>query len=436
MPAFDHEITDLRGFVLATTRADRAGTAPGGADPVPIRNYSATEVAVELDQLRTAQVQLAVDWPAAEELYFDGVADGDGNTHRIAALGRMLRTYIRGKAQPVFWDVIDRPQWNARNGQVLVSAKQRPRLMKHFARYGDTVVGASTDPHPPDSPLDYRTIRNLVAAAENTATQNNYPPLGVELGSNDAPLAGATVEIPRGTNIFDEIGQVQEARYGPDWEIEPRDDRGICQTDDDGNTWPYYARLNTFEKQGTDRSATLVFRYVAPQVDATPNNLADFDWDPGGDVVRNEVTVVTQGTDTAPGHRVFGHDLGSWRDIGIYADWQNPEGGNSEAVTDAALQDLANDIVAAYSRPPNFFTLQTRIENARGGLVVPRYGIDYFIGDEVMAIVAKHGMAFSGVARITKVTVRQVDSAGNVQTDIEVTPKVTSQSSIATGADD
>lgn len=520
---FDTEITDLRGFILATTRADRAGMGPDDTDPIVFRNYSEPSITIPLSELREAETTLSVYDDAAETLWFDGAPDAAGEVYRIGALGRMLRMYFRGSAQPLFWDVIYTPDWKAKPGYVVIQAQQHPRLKAHFAHYGDQVVGPSSGPAP-DNPLDYRTLRALIDAAENLPTQNNYPPLGIDAitgiqtqettpwvvdadgasggsftltvnGNTTASIAynasaatvqsalealtgltsgntrvekpvsgvsiwgifftgtpatldyevtaasgvtGATLtvsraskKIDRGANIFDELTGNQETRYGGDFEFEPRDDLGTAGTDDDGGTWPLISRLNTYDKQGTDRSATVTFKYVQGETD---NNLDDFGWEPGGPDTRNEVTMVTQGTETEPGRRTFGHDLSAWKDVGIYAEWQNPEGGNQTGVSDRALQDLANDQVAAQGRPPNYLTLPTRVEGADSP-DAPVYGTDYFVGDIVAVECAKGGMQFSGNARVTKVILRAADKAGNGRTEITVVPSVASQDSITTGGD-
>lgn len=529
VPTFDVEVTDLQGFILATTRTDRAGDGPGGADPVQIRNYADVSIPTPLSDTREGAVSFSAYEEVAGLLYFEGIPDDSSATYQIGALGRMLRIYVRQSTQPKFWGPIVIANWEAGSGRVLVTAHdQSVRLKKHFARWGDETVGEFGDPAKPLNPLDYRTIRRLVEHAENTPTQNNYPPLGIDIasGSNDGldapwvvrhdhtsgnftltfdgdttgniaynasastlesalealssigvgdvvvtkpsaglweivltgaldgaldPLTGSVgslaggdyftvarslIEIARGDNIWERVVEVSESRYGPDFELEPRDDLGVCQTHDDTVTeWPFYCVLNTYEQQGTDRTGTLTFTYIEGAAD---NNLEDVEWEPSGDPVRNTVTSVGQGTETDPGERVFAHDLDSWTDIGIYVNWQNPAGGNTE-FTREAMRDVANDEVAAYSRPPNFFTLRVRAERPAGfdpTHDIPRVYEDYDVGDTIDVDVQKGYMVFQGTGRITKITPRQLDQAGNLKCDIEVVPSVTSQASITSGDDD
>lgn len=526
MPTFDVEITDLRGFVLATTRDDRVGAGPGGDDPLVFSNYADVALPTPLSDTKEAQASFSVEDEVAELLYFEGITDDGGNTYQIGALGRMLRVYVRESLQPKFWGQILIARWSPQ--RVLVTAQdQSIRLKKHFTRYGDDVVG---DPPPPaphvNSPLDYSTIVNLIEAAQNVpgpGGQENYPPLGIDTTSGvfdgiSAPwvifteassgnftltfdgqttgniaynasaatvmtalealstigvgealvekpqsgmwtvtfagtldgttlaLTGAvgtlnadiavnrsTIEIKRGDNVWDRIIEVSEARYGPDFELDPRDDLGVAQTDSLGGTWPFYAVLNTYDKQGVDRTATTIFTYIEGAPD---NNLEGIEWEPSGDPVRNAVTTVQQGTEDDPGVRVFAHDLDSWTDIGIYVDWQAPGGGNSEFSRDA-LRDVANDEVRAYSRPPNFFTLHPRAETVDpGDTLVPRVYDSYYVGDEITVQVQKGYFVFEGTARITKITPRQIDQAGNLKCEIECVPSVTSQESVTVGDDD
>lgn len=430
---FEVEITTLRGFILATTRSDRAGTAPGGGNPVQIKNYSGVEVEIPISDSRTARATFSLFEQVTEKLAFQGASDGT-QTWTVAALGRMLRVYYRtaDEVKPVFWGPILMQTCSFKTGTVEVNAVDPTlRLKHHYANYSDDMVGPVGGPVP-NSPLDYRTVRELVEAAQNLPAQNNYPPLGIlSTGFNDAPTAaGSTIKVERGDNIWDRITEIKDARYGPDIEFEPRDSLGVAQTDDLGGTWPYYCQLNTYEKQGTDRSGTVIFIYSDSE-DAT---LEDLTWEPSGDIVRNQVTIVTQGTDSTPGQRVFGHDLSAWKDVGIFAAWENPEGGNAGAASDAALQDWAADFVHAQARPPQFLTIMPKLQS--GSSPPPfRYRAPYKVGDEVQVLGDKGYRSVDEVARITKVTLKQADQAGNVREELELVPKVTNLSNVSTGTD-
>ena len=498
---FDVEITDLRGFILATTRSDRAGTGIGGGNPAVFSQYSGLEVEIPLSDSRTAKVTFSLFDPVISHLWFDrtvqtaisgtvaktnasAVLTGTGTdflaeldvgdsiivpggasetrtilsiasktsltvssnfantasgqtasvsrSHRVAALGRMLRIYYRGAL--VFWGPTLLPVARASTAQIEVSAHDPTlRLKHHYVNFSDPdLIGttASTEATRPALPLDYTTVRKLLQAAQNLAGQNNYPPLGIAEGTNDAAANAATFKLTRGDNVWDRMTEIRESRYGPDIEFEPRTDLGIAGTHDDLSTWPFYGRMNTYAKQGSDRTQTVTFRHDGSALD----NLEDWEWAPSGDVVRNQVSLIEQGTDETPGFRVFGHDLKAWEDVGIYAAWENPLGGNSGGATAAALQDFANDFVHAQSRPPQFLTLHPKLESATSP-GTPRYLNPYGVGDRVSVVLVKGHLAVTAVVRITKVTLKQADAANNVKTELEVVPRVTNIGNVTTGTD-
>lgn len=511
---FEVEITNLMGEILATTRSDRAGEGPSGGDPLVFQNYSGLQVEIPLADSRTARMTCALANPVVQHLFFDGTADGDSVQWKIGALGRMLRVYYRGESQPVFWGPILMATADMAQGTYEINAHDPTlRLKHHYANFSDPqLVGDPGDPDPPDTPQDYRTVRDLIIAAQNLGSQSSYPDLGIkEDGSNDAritpwvvvtdatggnftltvngqttgtiaynasaatvvtalealsnvdpgeatvekPSAGvwgifftgdpadldypvtldatgltgdtastisrATQQIERGSNVWDEVTQIRDARYGPDLEFEPRDDLGL-----NANGWSLYCQMNTYERQGTDRYASVVFRF-----DDTANaNLSNLVWEPSGDQVKNQVTIVKPDTT----HRLFGHDLSAWLDVGIYAAWENPIGGNAGAASDEALQDFANDYVKAQARPPQFVTITPRL-HAGSGTPALRYLDPYELGDEVRVIGEKGYLSVDERCRITKVTLRQADAANNVQEELELVPAVTSDSNVTSGLD-
>lgn len=521
---FEVEITNLQGEVLATTRDDRDGTGPGDADPLVFNNYSGLSVEIPLSDSRTASVSFNLANPVVEHLSFDGTADADAVQWKIGALGRLLRVYYRtdDNPQPVFWGPILMQTADFSAGTVTVNAVDPTlRLKHHYVNYSDPQLIGSvpTDPtaqNTHSTPQDYRTVMDLIVAAQNLGSQNAYPDLGIkEDGTNGATatpwsiftdatggtfiitvdghnsppinynasaatvkaallsisglavafsssnvqvekpatgtwglffsaspafydypvevdasgLTGATTttvsraeqQIQRGANVWDEITQIIQARYGPNIEFEPRDDLGL-----NANGWPLYCRLNVYDKQGDDLSGSVEFLYD----DSGDANLSNVVWEPSGDQVRNQVTITKPNTVD----RLFGHDLSAWLDVGIYAAWENPEGGNAGTATDDALQDFAADYVAAQARPPQFVTITPKLH---AGQVPPatRYWTAYKVGDEVQVTASKGYLSFSEKCRITKVTLKQNDAANNVQEELEVVPDVTSDSNINSGVD-
>ena len=229
---FQVEITDLMGEVLAT-----------------VSQREDTGVPIPLNDGRTASVRIPISHAAAAE---------------VKPLTRMLRVWYRpdDNDDPDFWGVIADPDWHFQDGYVDVTAVDAGfRLNRAFARFGDAVVGASSDKHPPNSPTDYRTIRFLILAAENTAAQAaaGDPDIGIKRTgtgtSNDASEAdsGYTMQVERGSNVAQKIQEIIKGPFGPDVELYPMEGLG-----DTPSGTPYYVALRTHDLQGQNRATAVI----------------------------------------------------------------------------------------------------------------------------------------------------------------------------------
>lgn len=401
---FTAEITDLDGNLEAT-----------------LTQREGLECPVPLNESRTGRVRIPIQSAAAAD---------------VRPLERMLRIYYRqaDNPDPIIWGVITDPNWQAAEGYLdIVCQDQWERLIKSFARYGDVVVGPSTGP-PPDSPTDYTTIRNLILAGENTAAQQlaGYPDLGIKRTgagtSNSAVAAGAseTMKIERGSNVAQKIQEI--IRFGTDVQLYPKTGLGATPSGT-----PFYSALRTFDLQGTDRTATLTFRFQDPRHATIENNLADAQWSPRGSLVRNHHVSVVPGQDLGDGIevggiRVMGSHPQSFADYGPRSGWDNPSGGNTKAIGIPAMEAHASSILERYSRPPNFITLTAKVEPSVGTNPNPQWLRDFDVGDRCMAYVKKANMDFDALfggpieVRIVGVIPRQLDSADNARVDIEIVP--------------
>jgi hypothetical protein len=414
MTVFTAEITNLAGTVVAT-----------------LAQREELESPVPLNDSRSASVRIPVQDSAAAE---------------VKPLERMLRIYFRQSANPdpIFWGVINDPDWSAAPGFVTINAQdQWERLMRAQARYADVVVGASTDPHPPNSPTDYTTIRNLILAAENTAAQAaaGDPDIGIKRTgtgtSNSATAAGtSTVQIERGANIAQKIQEIMRAAPGTDVQLYPKTGLGAT-----ASGTPYYVALRTFDQQGTDRSATLVFRFRDPEDPANPNNLDDATLSPKGSLVRNHQTSIVQGDGTTPGIRVLASHAASFHTYGPRSGWDNPSGGNTKQMSADALEGHAISVLERYAKPPSFMTLTAKVESAVGTNPNPQWLRDFDVGDLVSVYVKKANLDFDAMfggaieMRIMAVHPRQVDAADNARVDIEVSPHVADVGDITSAVD-
>lgn len=404
MSVFAAEITNLSG-VVQTTISQREGL----------------ECPVPLNDSRTARVRIPISAAAAAQ---------------VKPLERMLRIYYRQSENPdpVFWGVVTDPDWSAASGYVdIVAQDQWERLIKSYARYADVVVGPSTGP-PPDSPTDYTTIRNLILAAENTAAQQlaGYPDLGIKrtgTGTSNSGLAaaaGKTMKIERGSNVAQKLQEL--IRVGTDVQLYPMAGLGATPSGT-----PYYSALRTFDLQGSDRTASLTFRYQDPRHATIPNNIADASWSPRGSQARNHHVSVVPGRDLGNGVevggvRVMASHPQSFASYGPRSGWDNPSGGNTKAIGIPAMEAHASSILERLSRPPNFVTLTAKVEPSVGTNSNPQWLRDFDVGDRVMVYVKNANMDFDALfggaieMRIVSVTPRQLDAADNARVDIEVVP--------------
>lgn len=400
---FTADITDLDGnSVAAVTQRE------GLECPVP------------LNESRTGRLRLPIQHSAAAH---------------VKPLERMLRVWYRQSENPdpIVWGVITDPDWSTEGSLDIVAQDQWERLTKSFARYADVVVGPSTGP-PPDSPTDYTTIRNLILAAENTTAQQlaGYPDLGIKrtgTGTSNSALAagaGETMKIERGSNVAQKIQEL--IRLGTDVQLYPMTGLGATPSGT-----PYYTALRTYDLQGTDRTATLTFRYQEPRHATIENNLAGAAWSPRGSQVRNHHVSVVPGRDLGDGIevggvRVMASHPQSFDSYGPRSGWDNPSGGNTKAIGVPAMEAHASSVLERYSRPPNFITLEAKVESSVGTNPNPQWLRDFDVGDRVMAYVKKANMDFDVLfggpieVRIVAVTARQVDMADNARVDIEVVP--------------
>lgn len=414
---FTAEITDLAGTVVAT-----------------IDQRSGLECPVPLNESRAPRLRIPLSHPAAAQ---------------VKPLERMLRLYYREtlNPDPIFWGVITDPDWRAAEGSVdIVAQDQWERLMKSFARYGDTVVGPSTGP-PPDSPADYTTIGNLIAAGENTAAQQlaGYPDLGIKrtgTGTSNTALAAGpseTMKIERGSNVAQKIQEI--IRLGTDVELYPMAGLGATPSGT-----PYYTALRTYDLQGIDRTASLTFVLRDPEDPLAPNNIANASWSPRGSQVRNHQVAVVPGRTAGDGIevggiRVMASHPQSFASYGPRSGWDNPSGGNTKAIGIPAMEAHASSVLERYSRPPNFITLTAKTEPSVGDNPNPQWLRDFGVGDRVMAYVKKANMDFDVIfggpieVRIVSVTPRQADMADNARVDIEVVPWMANPSEFVVAQD-
>lgn len=172
--------------------------------------------------------------------------------------------------------------------------------------------------------------------------------------------------------------------------------------------------------------------------DPDGSNLANGDWEPDGEQVKNQqVALVSSYKEHVRGIRKIARNIQSWREIGVYSSWDGIGGSNAEDASEDNIAGHAMMEVQRYGRVPNFLKLYLPIEARedtpeRGTdeepafLWKPRPLRDFGLGDRVLARVRK-GYMDTGlqVVRIMGMTIRQLDANNNVQWEIECVPHVT-----------
>jgi hypothetical protein len=220
------------------------------------------------------------------------------------------------------------------------------------------------------------------------------------------------------------------------------------------NPWtnrPYhYADLKVYDQMGKNRTGgdlpddpydsddhPVTFLY--DDQDPVNSNLSAVEWAPDGDSTRNQqVSLFAANTEKQRGKRAIARNVNSWREIGVYSDWDSVSGQNSQAVSKENLGGHAKNIVERYGRVPNFFTLTLPLEPASAW---PEFGAidhhpqpfrDFGLGDRIK-VRMRMGYIDSGLInmRIMKMTIEQADADNNVNVKLECVPHMTETDEIS-----
>jgi hypothetical protein len=208
-----------------------------------------------------------------------------------------------------------------------------------------------------------------------------------------------------------------------------------------GNKPYHYATMKIYDMMGKNRTgadlpddpydeANHPITLLYDDQDRVNTNLANAEWDPDGDSTRNQqVSLFSAQKENQRGIRAIARNFNSWKDIGVYSDWDSVNGQNVQFVSKQNVGGHAQNLVERYGRPPNHFTLTLALEPADQHpafgeiLWKPQPLRDFDLGDRINVRV-RMGVIDSGltVMRIMKMSIKQADSDGNVTVDLEVTP--------------
>lgn len=269
------------------------------------------------------------------------------------------------------------------------------------------------------SEIKARLMEHVLPTAAEAAA--GTPPHGIRRGSLPATVA-RDLELAPGVQIWQSWLDLTELEGGADLELRP------LAAFEGFN----YVALDTFARQGSDKSATAIYQFNLGK-----SNCGDFQLTPAGEEIRNRMSV--SGTSerglTPPVYRSDQPE--SQRAIGIYSDYDSQ--GDDSALS--VLQARARERVATGAFAPAIFDItpavagkgyyRDRDQNVRvrGGTFGtppsfgPGAGFDCWQGDTVRAVArVEPGLDVDLRGRITDWKISEVGD--DVLTDLTCAPSV------------
>ena len=335
-------------------------------------------VTIPLNGARTASVNLSIH---------------DEAVPQIVTLATTLKVYLATKL--IFFGPIVSPRFMGREQRVEISAVDPFfRLVKRFlaAQFVQSAIDQG------------QIMMNLITQVLPTAPELalGIPSHGIQQGTIVATkVRDKTYES--GQQIASAITDLAELLDGPDFELIPQD-----------RTDGILANFNVYSRQGSDLSASVVFEYFFGR-----HNCTDFVYDPAGDQVQNRNTQVGQNGGAPPTYTA--NHVEAQQQLGIYEGYQ----GSSEVSEPAILTARAQQLVAAYREPPDYFTVVPAIEGVDESFGVPPQALsDYAVGDTVGAVARVGGLKLNLTGRVTQLQLAETDDAANVRTTVTCVPTV------------
>lgn len=381
----EFSITTLRYPTIAPVRKARA------------TQYWDGEVVIPLNEMRNAKVTFSMYDPIVKE---------------ILPLERML--FVRYLGIPVFWGPIVTPEWDYENGLVTVNALGPEfRLVNHYLGLQDAAT--STKDVPVLMPVNGASLRTLRDAANNLAgqTTRGVPDLGIVNGTDTSASPLQEYEFERGSEVWQSMQEITGQASGPDMEFEPLD------WDANYNSLQGYAKLNTWLKQGTDKTDTVIFHYGFGK-----GNLENFIHRPGGDSVVTHAHILSEdgkarGTATAvdPSAR-----------FGVYVEWTALQAKANEDT----LREYGRSRVLAYGEPPDYFEITPKLTESDGSEGA-KYLVDFGVGDVIHVAARKGYGAQSFDGRVTQVTLSQGSIMRSVKTALDCVPRILQDADVIGG---
>jgi hypothetical protein len=355
---------------------------------VPIFDFDGLEVAIPLNGQRTCKVTINV-WDKLLEKY---ITDASLPFDNLTAFKTCLRVTWRN--HPIFWGPVMTREADAAAGTVTLNAVDPSiRLQSRYIVDGDPAIDPANG-FGGKVPPDYRGARLIRDSANlNSAQQTaNWPILGIVNGS--ANTANPDVLLKRQPRIDQVQSSIDDiTNYGPDWELEP----------DFSDPATRYCKLNVYDSQGTDKTATVRFQHGFGL-----DNLDNFQPNEGGKLITHSVVV---GDDGRTRSDIIFH-AASAQEYGIYmrvdsADYSAPA---------LALDDDAARWVKAYARPPKQVTIT--LKQGVGPLPFEDFGTGDLLRSE-----GKFGPWLEVIdGRVVETRIKQADQSLNSTVEVDLVP--------------
>lgn len=332
----------------------------------------------------------------------------------------MLKATWHGRV--VFWGPLTRPEISTETDTVTFNAVDPSlRCVSHFVRIGDQVLNSTggdppnpfnekrpENPHEGWVPASGQGYRMLIDCAQLSTDQAlQYPPLGIVYGHDDGPVLESDTNLKaafgRGAPVWESIGSLSENQVAPEFELAPTDAIEGA-----------YAVLCVYERQGeydAISDTTYTPRRVVFHAGFGKDN-AHITHTPGGTLVTHAHVLSQDGK-----HRVSRVARDAATLYGVYVDWKASDH-NFPATSNELLRGVGDQILDAYSTPPNFLTITPKVDAEY------LYLRDFIIGSEILVAIRRGEHQFASVARVTTVRLTQEGQAGAVVQELDIVPAV------------
>lgn len=324
--------------------------------------------------------------------------------------------YVEWRGHPVIWGPIVDPEWDDSGDEDTVNLRcysQLKRAEAHYFREGDFKWSGDTDgitsatKFKATIPADYRGARLIRDTVEITPPQP-YIPLGIKNGSNTGSTRSQRVEVERGQQSLRGLEDFLGNSWAPELLEVPLSP---------GEDPPYFAKINTADKLGTNRYDEIFFTGGF-----AVDNLQSIKYNPGGKIVTHAQVLDRQGK-----HRETRVNVDSATENGVWVDWVVVDFEVTTAQSDEVLGDgVAQTIIDHYGVPPKFAQLFLKKDDEISGTNQKYWLEDFFHGDYIRACYKKGGLYLPDQAyRITGIGLKQEDQDSGVRQSISVVPEVT-----------